>query len=130
MTAERRNMSERVKGIGIGSILTTLFGSFLLGSFTYLGGQTLQIPVMQEQNKQLVENISLLNTSVKNFISHHDEERTDWKIWRTTIDIHVLQYEKQLNDALLGIEMVNIKCNINERTIEECQKILKSQKEW
>ena len=126
-------MSEKVKGIGIGSILTTIFGSMLLGAFTYLGGQTLQIPVMQEQNKQLNKNVADLNKAlegVSGFIHTHGEERTDWKIWRSTIDIHVLQYEKQLNDALLGIEMVNIKCNINERTIEECQKILKSQKEW
>ena len=121
-------MSDKTKGIGIGSILTMLLGSMLLGGFTYLGGQTLQIPVMQQQNIQLVKNIELLNISVKEFIHHHVKERTDWKIWRSQIDTEMMQSTRRMESAILGIDMAHMKCESNDRRIEVCEKHIKKHK--
>ena len=102
-------MSERVKGIGIGSILTTVIGGLLVIMFTSASGLLMQIPVIQEQNRALSKNLDNINQSLKGvdiFISDITKRRAEWDTWRGTTTNELVLMRKQIDRILITREKV------------------------
>ena len=97
MRIERRDMSERIKGVGIGAILVMVLGVLSTKVFAVMWSAALSMPVIIEQNKVTEKHIVTLNNSLKGvnvFISDHSKDRGEWLAWKAAIDSDIKYIQK------------------------------------
>ena len=118
-------MSEKQKAFSAGAIVMALLTAMVISITTWIAVQASEVPVLQEQIRVMNLNIVRVNNSldkIGKFIDEYNHDSTNYQVWKTRTDIKLEQHGIMINRNDLDIEVVGMKCDLNEHNIMECKK--------